>query len=119
MDLKNSVFISKFIFNNNSINYDYSETINELEKDELEYYLEINLDEFKLLKKKLKLNKNKEFKFQSYKYEEKIEIEIFHYYLLTKDENIFNFKFKGKNIIKFRSYIRNSFNSMFRIWFDE
>ena len=49
MDLKNSVFISKFIFNNNSINYDYSETINELEKDELEYYLEINLDEFKLL----------------------------------------------------------------------
>ena len=118
MDLKNSVFISKFIFNNNPINYDYSETINELEKDELECYLEINLDEFKLLKKKLKLNKNKEIYVQNERHDLKQEQELMLFYIITKDEDIFNFKFKGRNIIKFRSYIYNSFIARFRIWFD-
>ena len=119
MNLKNSVFINKVIFSDNPIDYDYSEKINELEKDELEDYLEITFDEFKLLKKKLKINKNKEFKFQSDKYEEKIEIEIFHYYLLTKDEDIFDFKFKNKKITRFRSYISNSFIARFRIWLEK
>ena len=118
MDLKNSVFISKFIFNNIPINYDYSETINELEEDELEYYLEINLDEFKLLKKKLKLNKNKEIYVQNERHDLKQEQELMLFYIITKDEDIFNFKFKGRNIIKFRSYIYNSFIARFRIWLD-
>lgn len=119
MDLKNSVFISKNIFGNDPINYDYSETINELEEDELEDFLEITFDEFKMLKKKLKINKNKEIYVQNERYDLKQEQELMLFYMITKDEDIFNFKFKEKNIIKFRSYISNSFIARFRIWFEK
>lgn len=119
MDLKNSVFISKDIFSDNTVNYDYSETINKLEEDELEDYLDITFDEFKKLKKKLKINKNKEIYVQNERYDLKQEQELMLFYMTTKDEDIFNFKFKEKNIIKFRSYISNSFIARFRIWFEE
>lgn len=119
MNLKNSVFISKNIFSDDPINYDYSETINKLEEDELEDYLDITFDEFKKLKKKLKINKNKEIYVQNERYDLKQEQELMLFYMTTKDEDIFNFKFKEKNIIKFRSYISNSFIARFRIWFEE